>query len=138
MTRKHHAPVASFGDDLMAAMLNAAIKPTTLTLPWKRAVQLRQRAYMLRAAMKAEGHPSYTVVTRVRITLDVGDAATQRRGTSVVPSDPNAPTIVTFAPNDSEFGLPQHTHQPSNATEGRGVSDAPMSSSDLEDLLKDL
>ncbi len=148
MTRKRHTPVVSFGTRLMAVMLKAALGPITKTMPWNDATRLRQRAYMLRMAMFHEKHPQYDAVSRVRITIDLGDLSKKQVGTTWVPQNPRAPVTITFSPNDSEFDdmfsdvdITAPSAPPSDTTNTTVPDDdtTPRSSTDiLEDLLKDI
>jgi len=141
MTRKRHTPVVSFGDKLMRVLKKAALQEFSRELPWNAAVRLRQRLYSLRAAMRSEGHAEYDLVSRVRITIDLGQVSTRRVGTTIVPVDPKAIVTIVFQPNDSEFDaalgqidtlVPDDTSAASDPKGPRNQTDI------LEDLLKDI
>ena len=106
MTKKSHLPVASFGPELMAALLQGAAHDYSIQMPWKIAVRFRQRVYQLRAAMRAEKHEKLDLVSRVRIIVSwpKGTRLTKVAGNSFeYPHDPNTECTVRIAPADSEF-----------------------------------
>lgn len=67
MTRPSRYPVASFGPELMAALVKGAEERIEIKLETAREMQwLQQRIHMLRGAMGKEKHPNYSLVQRAR------------------------------------------------------------------------
>lgn len=116
----------------------AALRPIERKLPWNKAVRLRQRAYSLRQAMLNEKHPQYDLVSRVRITIDLGDHPTRQRGTTHIPLDSKCEVTISFHPNDSEFNLQLDPSEVSSLPPDPSPA-APLTSTDvLEEILRDL
>src|SRR5215467_3979198 len=139
MTRPKHAPVESFGPELMASLLKAATGSFTLQMPWRRAIRLRQRLYRLRTSMLQVKHPKYTLVSRVTIVID-----------PPMPLDKNTLCTVTFRPNDSEFASdltnagvtlspePEHEPEEEKPTPTQNPTPPQHKTNILEELLKDI
>ena len=127
--------VESFGPGIMAALLEGAKTGLSLDLPYRKAVQFRQRLYQLRAAMRAEGHSEYKLVSRVRVTI-TWDPATNTVVSSKnvpIPRDRQTLVRVDVAPLDSEFD-DALLRAGINTRGGRSSS----SGQDLDQFLKDL
>lgn len=87
MPQRTHLPVASFGSEILSALLRAS-KPPGIRVPFESidmAYRFRTRLYGLRAAMTREKHPSLPIAMSVRIYVE------------------KEPPAIRLAPADSEF-----------------------------------
>jgi hypothetical protein len=90
MPRKSAPSVASFGPELLAALLRGAVETLVVRLPdFDTAFALRQRFYALRAAMKRESHPQTSVVYRASMALPT--------------KEPDGSSVLTLKPSDEVF-----------------------------------
>lgn len=79
----------------MAALIAAANQGFSIQMPYNKAIRFRARLYSLRSAMEASGHEKYSLVSKVRITIDTGPEQ--------VPHDRKRLVTVTAQPADQEF-----------------------------------
>jgi hypothetical protein len=122
----------------MAALMRGALSEgLTVNAPWKVAVHFRQRIYQLREAMRKSDHEKYSLVARVRVTIELpeGCESSMVRG-SPVPKDRNAIVKLVLRPNDSEFD--SMLGDAGLTIKSIDVADGDEGSKNLEDLLRDL
>lgn len=110
---KTRAPksVESFGPEIFEALIEGSKREIVLELPYKKAVSFRQRANMLRAAMREIGHEKYKVVAQTTLRIMWGKEAgyedvPEKKNTQNVrsPVVKSTPAKLIISPADSEFG----------------------------------
>lgn len=107
---KRRASIESFGPELLAALVKGSREPVTVKVPYRTAIALTQRLNKLRYIMQHKGHSLYSIVARVKITTAWGERAglppadeVRSRKNVARPVDPEAPSVLTLSPHDSEF-----------------------------------
>lgn len=101
MTRPSRYPVASFGPELMAALVKGSREEITIPCPdAKTLLFLQNRIHMLRGAMGREKHPNYGLVQRAR-TSRMWDEPDGKRVAKPTKSASNFRLIIR--PNDQQF-----------------------------------
>lgn len=103
--------VESFGPEIFEALIEGSKRAITLELPYKKAIAFRQRANMLRAAMRETQHEKYKVVAQTTLRViwgkEAGYAETpEAKNTQNVrfPVNKTVPAKLVISPADSEFG----------------------------------
>lgn len=108
--QRSKAPIESFGPELMATLLKGARERTEVPMPYRKGVALRRRLNSLRARMREENHPAYSLAMRAMIQLHWGKDAgldpvpehTNSQGVRF-PDDIDVPAKLIISPRDSEF-----------------------------------
>lgn len=97
--------VESFGPELMAALLQGAAGKFEVSMPYRKAIKLRQRIYQLRLAMKQANHDKHKLVARTRVTIEWPEDTKVTRTQQGVsyPNDRGVMCRVLVQPADSEF-----------------------------------
>lgn len=104
MTRPSRYPVASFGPELLAALVTGARRPITIPLKTHREVAwLQQRIHMLRGAMGREKHPQYSLVQRARTSRMWDEPEGTPRSKTGTPSPHATNFRLIIQPNDIQF-----------------------------------
>lgn len=102
MTRPSRYPVASFGPELMAALVKGAETRIEIHLETAREMQwLQQRIHMLRGAMGKEKHPNYTLAQRARTSRQWDEPEGTPRTGKPTKSARNFRLVIE--PNDVQF-----------------------------------
>lgn len=104
-------PVASFGPEIMAALLRGARERFEVgPMPYRKAVAFHMRVHSLRRSMREENHPEYPLTSRALITVAWGPkaglpAVPEKFNSRNVPrpADPEAPAKLLIRPHDSDF-----------------------------------
>lgn len=101
---KHPRPVASFGSEILAALMKGATGRVTLKMTYSQAIRFRQRIHSLREAMRRASHKQYDLCSKVRVSIEVPpDVPVHRSGRHFVPDNRQTEVRVILSPNDSEF-----------------------------------
>jgi hypothetical protein len=98
-------PIESFGSELFTALIEGSKRKIEIQTTYRTAVKIRLRVHQLRARMREESHPLYSVAARTRVTISWANTIEVTSHTKAkFPKDLNAPVTLTFAPQDSEYG----------------------------------
>lgn len=100
-------PIASFGPQLFAALIQGAKAEVRVPLPYKLAVRLVQRLHQLRTVMRKTNHEHYLVASQASISLEIPPSVDCRVTSKKVriPRDPNVGVAVVISPADSLFSV---------------------------------
>lgn len=111
MTAKRIHRVASFGSEIMQALLRGAREHFAVgPLPYRKAVSFAQRVNQLRSAMRNEDHEHNALVAKARVRVVWGEKAgytkvLEKHNSRNVPSplDLDTPAKLIIEPHDREF-----------------------------------
>lgn len=138
-------PVESFGGEILAALLKGATDGFKVQTDYSTAIRFRLRVHQLREAMRKSGHDKYSLVARVRVTIEPVDPnePVDLQGRHKVPKNRSAKYWLQLRPNDTEFGdilknAGVDIELGSEESPSIEPSPTPATADSLEDLLRDL
>lgn len=156
-------PIESFGPELMTLLKKGSREMVVLTFAGERgkkiAHKFHRRVHALRAAMRAEDHPDYTIAAKVLVSIQWGPIAVAEFGAPQEwqnDHNGNRGAIIIARPRDSEFAdvlkeakvITEASKEPSSlSTEGEPPIEVPkptrplsvdVDDEDLDDLMNEL
>lgn len=104
MTRPSRYPVAAFGPELLAALIEGSRRRLEIPMKTHREIAwLQQRIHMLRGAMGKEKHPQYTLVQRARTSRQWDEPEGTPRSKDGKPTRMASNFRLIIEPNDVQF-----------------------------------
>jgi len=114
MSKKTKFPIASFGTELMSALLRGAREKYTIRFDniedldksgWRKAKRFQARIHTLRARMREENHPDFPLAARSVVSVLTGTMAVEAGGPREWAGDEigHRGALVMLRPKDSEF-----------------------------------